>query len=355
VGTVVSIQLLSRGIDTLYWSTACGIDAERFAALRAARDRAGEHVDPAREIGGYALTVEPHGAGRYPVLVTCAEFSVQLTDSEHIPTAFVQLRSEFLHSAEGPEAAFAQSMKVVASLCGRDVSEPHASRLDVYADWAGWVLRDEDRRGLVTHAKLYPVLRAGTDDYETIRVGTSPMVLRLYRKDIELRTKPGFADVFWGGYAGPVVRVEAQALTEKLRELGIVTVADALASYGDLWAYATRQFCELRAVGAGDREAWPLREEWRAVQSLGVDVFPRSGLVPFVQAARDKKRVARVLLGALKTYAAMEGVEEPLRALARLRAEYPGFVTDDRQSFVDAVRVRRARLAKAVREAEPVA
>lgn len=245
-------------------------------------------------------------------------------------------------------------MKVVASLCGREVAEPHASRLDVYADWAGWVLRDEDRRGLVTHAKLYPVLRAGTDEYETIRVGTSPMVLRLYRKDIELRTKPGFADVFWGGYAGPVVRVEAQALTEKLRELGIITVADAFASYGDLWAYATTQFSELRAVGAGDRGEWPLREEWCAVQSLGVDVFPRSGLVPFVQAARDKKRVARVLLGALKTYAAMEGVEEPLRALARLRAEYPGFVTDDRQGFAEAVRVRRARLSKAVREGELV-
>lgn len=351
----MSIQLLSRGIDTLYWSTACGIDAERFAALRAARDRAGEHVDAAREIDGYALTVEPHGAGRYPVLLTCAEFSVQLTDSEHVPTAFVQLRSGFLHSADGPEAAFAQSVKVVANLCGREVVEPHASRLDVYADWSDWVLRDEDRQGLVTHAKLYPVLRAGTDEYETIRVGTSPMVLRLYRKDIELRTKSGFADVFWGGYAGPVVRVEAQALTAKLRELGIVTVAEAFASYGDLWTHTVTRFCELRAVGPGDREEWPLRDEWRAVQALGVGVFPRSGLVPFVQAARDKRRVARVLLGALKTYAAMEGVEEPVRALARLRAEYPGFVTDDRQSFADAVRIRRGRLAKAVREAEPVA
>lgn len=96
----MSLRVLARGIDTLYWSTACGIDAERFAALPAARDRAGDHVDTAREIDGFALAVKPHGAGRYPVLLTCAEFSVQLTDSEHIPTAFVQLRSGFLHSAE---------------------------------------------------------------------------------------------------------------------------------------------------------------------------------------------------------------------------------------------------------------
>ncbi len=346
----MSLRLLARGIDTLYWSTACGIDEERFAELRALRDGGGEHEDRVREIDGYSLTVEPHGAGRYPVLLTCAEFSVQLTASEHIPTAFVQLRSGFLHGEDGPEAAFARSVDVVAKLCGRGATEPHASRLDVYADWAGWTLRDVDRRGLVTHAKLYPVLRAGTDEYETIRVGTSPMVLRLYRKDIELRSKPGFADVFWDEHVGPVVRVEAQALTAKLRELGIVTVADAFKSYGDLWAYATHQFCELRVESAGDREQWPRRDEWRAVQALGVEAFPRSGLVPFVQAARDQKRVARVLLGALKSYAAMEGVDDPLRALARLRARYPGFVTDDRESFAAAVRSRRARLSKAVRE-----
>lgn len=107
-------------------------------------------------------------------------------------------------------------------------------------------------------------------------------------------------------------------------------------------------------MSAGDREEWPLRPEWRAVQSLGIEAFPRSGLVPFVQAARDEKRVARVLLGALKTYAAMQGVDEPLQALARLRARYPGFVTDDREVFAAAVRGRRARLSKAVREGRAV-
>jgi hypothetical protein len=243
---------------------------------------------------------------------------------------------------------------VVSALVGREVTAPRASRLDVYADFAEWTLTDEDRRGLVTHAKLHTVLRAGTDDYETIRVGTSPMVLRLYRKDIELRSKAGFADVFWDGYEGPVVRVEAQALTEKLRELGIVSAADAFASYGDLWDYATRRFCELRAVSAGDREDWPLRDEWRAVQSLGVEAFPHSGVVPFVQAARDEDRVARVLFGAFYGFAAHEGIADPLRALARLSERYPRFVVDGRRSFAERVRARRARLSKAVRHREVV-
>ena len=42
MGTVVSPRVLTRGIDTLYWSTACGIADERFAAFRAARERAAD-------------------------------------------------------------------------------------------------------------------------------------------------------------------------------------------------------------------------------------------------------------------------------------------------------------------------
>lgn len=73
----------------------------------------------------------------------------------------------------------------------------------MYADIAGWVLTDRDRRGLVTHAKLRPVLRAGTDEYETIQVGKQPgALLRLYRKYIKERGTPGFTDHFWGGYPG---------------------------------------------------------------------------------------------------------------------------------------------------------
>jgi hypothetical protein len=258
VGTVVSIRVLARGIDTLYWSTACGIGAERFAALRAARERAGDGGEVV-ELGGHSLVLEPHGAGKYPILLTCPEFSVQLTDSAFVPTALVQLRSEFLHDAAGPEGAYDGSARVVEALSQREVTAPKASRLDVYADVAGWVLTDADRRGLVSNAKLRPVLRAGTDDYETIQVGKQPgMLVRLYRKDIKERSTPGFADLFWGGESGPVVRVEGEAGSKKLREVGIVTVDDALSCYGELWRYATEEFCRLHVPGPGDREGWPL-------------------------------------------------------------------------------------------------
>lgn len=341
-------RVLASGIDTLYWSTACGISEERFAAFREARERA-SNGDEVIGLAGHALVIEPHGAGRYPVLLTCREFSVQLTDSAQLPTAMVQLRSEFLHADRGPRAAFDGSLGVVESLCGRQVTTAKASRLDVYADVAGWVLTDVDRHGLVTHAKLHPVLRAGTDEYETIQVGKHPMLARLYRKDIESRSVPGFAEHFWGGYAGAVVRVEAQAGSKKLREVGIVTVDDALSCYGNLWRYATEDFCRLHVPGAGDREGWKLDERWRMLQVLSFGEFPSCEMVPFLKAEREQARAAQQLLGAFASWSAGEGLFDPDVAWHRLRLRYPGLVAAPDRSFAGEVVRRHVRLSRGLR------
>ena len=345
----MSVQVLASGIDTLNWSTACGISEERFALFRRARERAADGGE-VMEFGGHLLVVEPHGSGRYPVLLRSAEFSVQLTDSKHLPTALVQLRSTFLHEGAGPAGAFAGSADVVESLCERSVTAPKASRLDVYADVGGWVLTDSDRRGLVTHAKLHPVLRAGTDEYETIQAGKQPgLLVRLYRKDIELRGKPGFADLLWGGYAGPVVRAEAEAGGEKLREVGIVTVDDAISCYGELWRYATDKFCRLHVPEAGDREGWPLDPRWAMLQRLALDTFPRCDMASEVKAARKQERIAEGLLGSLASWAASEGVFDPSDALARLQERYPGLVANRSREFGREVARRYARLPRTVR------
>lgn len=341
------MEVLASGIDTLYYSCAPGIGEERFAWFKAARD-----VEDRREVvmvDGFALTVESHGAGKYPILLRAAEFSVQLTGSTRIPTAFVQLRSEFIH-AVGPQRAYEQSRAVIEVLCQRPAGPSHASRVDVYADFGGWTLTDEDRRGIVSKAKVSTWLRAGSDEYETISVGTSPEHLRMYRKDIELRSKGGFADAFWNGYVGPVVRVEAQLSGRKLAELGVVTVENALASYGTLWSHATTRFCVLTVPGDGPRKDWPVSARWLAVWSVGAFRFPQSELVPVRAAARDQERIARGLLGYLATFAAYEGVFTGDEALARLRMRYPRFVVGERESFAAKATRRHAELSRTVRE-----
>lgn len=347
------IDLLSVGIDSLYWSSPCGIDPERMTALKLGRDAAALSGDtqPWRDIDGFALSMAPHGAGRYPVLIDCHEFRIQVTGSTHLPTLYVQLHAAHVHDV-GVEEAYDASVSIAEAIVGHAVDRANASRLDMYADFSGWVIEREDLAGIVTNAKIATHGHAGTAELQTIMVGKTPMAVRVYRKDAEVRERGGFAPLFWGGYEGPVVRVEAQASTAKLRELGIVGVRDAFSCHGDLWAWATSEFVEFRKPGPGDREDWALRSEWRAVQQVGIQAFPRCGLVPHRVVQGDRGKIVPQLLGYLSAYAAHENLVEPAAVLRRLLRQYPSLSASPHRRFADEVLRKRALLPKAVRDAQ---
>lgn len=312
------------------------------------RDRAAETGVPisAGIRDGFALDVLPHGAFRFPVVVDCHEFRLHFTDSRHLPSMWVQLRSAFIHEV-GVERTVEATVRVVTALTGARVVEPQASRVDLYADFAGWALSHRDRVGLTTHADLRAHFRAGVEEVETIQVGKSPFLVRMYRKDIEVRERGGFAPVFWDGWTGIVTRVEVQAGAEKLREFRIVSVAEALASRGDLWRHATSAFVELRSPGQGPREAWPVQSEWRAVQSAGDATFPSSGLVPFVMVHGDRLRILRALFGYLSSLGAIDA-EADLATLLHTLPRHLAEVARGR-SFGAEVARKRLRLPRAVR------
>jgi len=319
-----------------------------FDDLRRARSEAAETGEAInwRTVEGFALDVLPHGAFRYPVVVDCREFRLHLTDSSRLPTMWAQLRSAFIHEV-GPERAVEESSRVASEVVGADLAGPQVSRLDLYADLGGWVIVQADRVGLVTHADLRAHFRAGTDEVETIQAGKSPLLVRLYRKDIEVRQRGGFAPVFWDGWKGAVTRVEVQAGSEKLRAFGISSVADALVSRGDVWRYATSEFLELRIPTNGPRESWPVRPEWRIVQMIGSEAFPSSGLIPFVLVQGDRLRVLRAIFGYLSSLGALEN-EADLRSLlgslpTALRSVERG------RAFSAEVERKRGRLPRGIR------
>lgn len=301
---------------------------------------------PWRTVSGFALNLLPHGALRYPVVLDCHEFRIHLTDSRLLPTMWVQLRSASIHE-RGVEQALADSVGVASEIVGAQVQAPRASRIDLYADLAGWVPVQADRVGVVTHAGLRAHFRAGTEEIETLQAGKSPFLARIYRKDIEVRQRGGFAPVFWGGWDGPVTRVETQTGSPKLKAFGISTVADALASQGDVWRYATSEFLELRVPGAGSRETWPVRDEWRVVQAVGRERFPSSGVVPFVVVQGDRVRLLRALNGYLSSLGAIDGQYDLDRLLESLPAQLAPVARD--RAFGKEVERKRRRLPRAVR------
>lgn len=349
----MTIHQLSAGIDSLYWSAPSGIDPRRFVSLKAARDAAAltGSAQPWKVVRGYSLSVGAHGAGRYPVFLDCHEFRIQLTDSRHLPTLYVQLRAAFIHEV-GFEAAHAASLEVAEWIVGQRIGNPSTSRVDLYADFAQWVIRREDLAGLVTNAKIATHGRAGTDELETVMVGKAPMAVRVYRKDIEVRERGGFAPALWGGYPGPVVRVEAQASAVMLRSLQISSVADCISCHGDVWSWATAGFLEWRAFEVGAREDWPLTNEWEIVQKAAISEFPRCGSVPHRVAQGNRAKVIPMLLGYFSSYAALENIWKPSEAVARLLEEFPDLASSPARTFRGEVARKRAMLPKTFRETQ---
>lgn len=341
------VRVLSVGVDTVYWSARIPL-GPWFEDLRELRTRAAESNEsaPWKVLDGFALEALPHGAFRYPVVLDCREFRVHLTDSARLPSAWVQLRSAFIHEV-GIERAVAESARVVGEIGGSTIADPQASRLDLYADVAGWVVVHADRLGLVTHADLRAHFRAGTDEIETIQAGKSPFLVRLYRKDIEVRQRGGFAPAFWDGWDGPVTRVEVQVGSEKLRAFGISSVADALASRGDLWRHATGRFLELRVPSDAPREAWAVRSEWQVVQAVGGEKFPASGVVPFLVVRGDRVRLLRALFGYLSSLGAVDGQLEIIGVLRSLPAQLAEVARG--RTFSAEVERKHRRLPRAVR------
>ena len=338
-------RLLSAGCDTLYWS-AKGTLGEAFDALRAQREAANAAGDtlPWATIQGFSLSVLPHGAMRYPIVVDCFEFRIHLTNSGHMPTVYVELRSAFIQEV-GLERAFAESVEVGGAVAGTAFSEPHISRIDLFADYAGWAIMHADYTGFITQAKRR-THASDAEHYETIQFGKSPFLVRVYRKDIERRDK-GYPPLpTWGGYQGPVTRVEVQASSEFLRRLGARMFAEVIAARGDIWRYGTHELVELRATSPGKRDRWPLRSDWRLVQETGIDHFPATGVVPFLQVQGDRLRYLRSLYGYFTSLAAVEGVYDVRAAVVRFLALLP--TVDRGRSFRDEVQRKRARLPRSV-------
>lgn len=317
-------RLLNAGVDSLYLS-ARGEVRETFVPLLEARARAeamGEAVAWG-EVGGFAFEVMPYARYGYRVLLECAEFSLYATDAANRPTVRVELRSDYIQTV-GVDQAWRAAMDVATTVVGTPLQDVKVARLDLFADFGGWRLWRSDWAGLVSRAKVRAIGEPEPGGIETYQVGITPLLVRLYRKDIEVRERGGFASVFWDGYTGPVVRVEVQASPEHLRMYRFGSVDEALRSCGDVWRYGTGEFLRFCVPKEGRPKTWPLRPEWEEVQRVGFERFPHSGVVPEAIWTGDRERVRRILYGCLTSLGAFDGIRELSLMLRSLPDEVSG-------------------------------
>lgn len=341
-------QILDGGVDSLYWSARARV-GDWYAdalAVKASAELRREEV-PWREVRGFALAVLPYGRSMYPLVARCAELELRFTSSEHVPTAYVQLRSLLLRSV-GLRDAVAESLALVSEIVEGPVGEARASRVDVFADVGDFALRAADRAGFHTRSEIAGYWRGASDDLSSIRVGSSGVKTRVYDKRRELAKRGRPMPAAWGDFAGPVTRVEVEARSQGLRRFDIGTVHEAIESYGDLWRYGTNQVFVLRSPSDGPMRTWPVRDEWQLIQAAaGEFSFPSQGREPARQASADKLRSLRSVYGGLASVGAhlnLWTVEDVLKALPEeLRTATAG------RSFADAVRRKWVRIARGVR------
>jgi hypothetical protein len=342
------VRVLDAGVDSLYWTARAPV-AAWFADASSARTAAKVEGRPFpwRDVRGYALDALPHGRGVYPFAAQCAEFELRMTDAERIPTAYVQLRSKFIRSV-GVERAVAESEAVVAEIAG-SVGALKATRIDAYVDFADFRLRGADRVAFHTRAEVAAFFEGGDEDWlPSVRIGAKALKLRAYDKGRQLRRLGEPRPLAWGDFAGIGTRVEVEARSVALRKFRIDRVAEAIASYGDVWRYATTRFVVLRVPGDGPKRSWAVRDEWRAVQEAGGQRFPAIGLIPFAQVKGELARVLQGVYGGLLSIGAYRDCRDLSAVIDGLRAELRS--VERGRDFAKEVERRRRRLPRAVRE-----
>ena len=336
--------VLNSGVDSLYWSAKGDVSALLVElGPYQAHARETREPEPWREINGHLLSVGPGGAAGYPMYLDCPEFRIHLGMFKRRPTFWTQLRAHFIHTV-GPEDAAGASIAVAQALSVAPLANVGVARIDLFVDIGGWALTRDDLKGLVTEAKE-PVSRSipRSNLVHSFSAGVFPFLCRIYDKRREMAKKGGFADAFWGDFAGPVTRVEFEVGSQRLRRFAIRSIPEVLASVGDLWWHGTTNFIELREPSAGHLETWPSSKVWQVVQGAVVR-FDSSGVVPFLVVKGDRLTNLRAQRGYLVTWAAIEGVRTEAEALKRLEASLHEVARG--RVFAKDVERRAARLPK---------
>jgi hypothetical protein len=287
-GSVVpELTELASGVDALYVSGHGTLSPSLLRVLpehRARAEQQGEAVPIAFGDGGWV--VDPRGWLRYRYSLRHEHGQLGISDKESLPPLRMQPLSEFMHGI-GPEAALdwfeEQAAEAVQSV------RLTAARLDVYADWQGWMPCADDLDDFVRRA-AYSNTRASNGTWMGFDFGlrkSGTVMARLYDKARQVRDegKDWWLDVWGDRYdpSSPVLRVEFELGRKGLQEYGIDAAQEALERSARLWTSITDKWLTHR-VPTGDetRSRWPVSSTWRQVQrpsfaenSVGLDRIRR--------------------------------------------------------------------------------
>ena len=322
---------LASGVDAIYMSGYARLSRGLVFELGRAKTQAQETDAPVEfRLGEEEVLVAPGPFGRYPYRIETAHGLVGVTDSAALPALRIQPRAEHLH-AVGAAGSVAWFARLVGQIAGE--VRLSASRLDVFSDWHGLELKAEDRHRFVGRARRTDTHEegGGLTGFEFGRRSTKTVTARIYNKTIDLERKgTGRWRDLWGpayDSGRPVTRVEFEFGRIGLRQYGVDSADQALATAPSLYVAASTDWLSLRTPTSDQtRSRWPVDPCWLGVQGAKFACHAVSqDRVTQARVEASLRRTIPALNGYLATFCALVGaptLEAGLAKLPRVIAHY---------------------------------
>lgn len=380
-------RILLSGIDTLHLHVVLPLKsgvANQLAALkRAALEirHAGDEAEVPFTVAGVRLVVKPHGARAGPFFADCEDVALTVNPDggglTTFPTAVLELRALWLwrvgyvKACEKARAMLAEltegcTVTTTAAPCNGAVGsrKRHAvevttdpvqvTRIDLAADFEGWVPYPEQRDSFVARAKRRtvhkvekrgPAFRKGEEleEHELHEVeehhqgraftgfsfGGGAIGAGLYFKSLEIKTSrklwfwPLWKRAGWNGDA-PVWRLEFRLRRAFLREAAVMrteedgtvrgvlsrgvfcSLTGCLKHLKSLWRHLSTKWLSLRQARTG-KSRQRFAPEWRSLsQGATFETSPEEAEVFRIKGESESERTTAQLAGYLKRHVICE-------------------------------------------------
>ena len=344
-----SVRVLAAGIDSLYVSFKGELDATRLDAMELLKVKAQEAGQPqlCLPVDGRKALMQPSGWGSYRYWLRCGDFDVFLGRGQSLPAAYARIASEFVHEV-GPIKALADLKSFVGALLDQ-VDDAICSRVDIYADFQGWLPVLEDYHRFVTRSRRNTSHIAVHHDgrrFTGFTFGRDAMVARLYDKSLEfVHSGKGWMREVWADRLDPslpVWRLEFQLRREVLAECSLRRPEDVVDQRNSLWAYAMQWLSLREPTARATRTRWPVAGVWSELKrsQAGATYSP---LVRMRIREHDEAVLVRGLTGYASSLAAVTGVSDLDLAMLVTRRRVGEYMDATGRDFRDLVLAKRDR------------
>jgi hypothetical protein len=257
-----ALTVLSSGVDSLYVSFRGEVEVSRLNELEILKARAQETGHPqVVSLGSERVAlVQATGWGSYRHWLRSGDFDVFVGQGRSLPAIYARVASSFIHEI-GPSRALAELKSFVRLVLLSEVAEALCSRVDVYADFQGWVPRPHDYERFVTRSRRntsHVAIHYAGRHFTGFTFGRDAMVARLYDKSAEIaHSGKDWMRTIWGDRLDPlrpVWRLEFQLRREVLAQCSLQDPDDVVESartFGRMRRSGCR--CDRQAQVTGER------------------------------------------------------------------------------------------------------